>query len=166
MAISNNRVRRIVEREDELDYGLNEVVSIDLRTLTLLSLLSETEYHFIAHSNLEWAGTPYLVWRFNWMNILLMHENGIVCEVLWRKAFASRGNSHCKDCDENVLFTYSRNSKELLSSGEWARVSRKSEMVLKGFLNCWRRWWWWSLLFSVKWVSYCLKVLEQRTVTY
>lgn len=52
MAISNNRIRRIVKKEDELDYGLNEVVSIALCTLTLL-LLSETEYHFIAHSNLE-----------------------------------------------------------------------------------------------------------------
>lgn len=53
MAISSNRIRRIVKKEGELDYELNEVVSIALCTLTLLSLLSETEYHFIAHSNLE-----------------------------------------------------------------------------------------------------------------
>lgn len=126
MAISNNRMRRIVKKEDELDYGLNGVVSIALCTLTLL-LLSETEYHFIAHSNLEWAGPPYLVWGFNRMNILLMHENGIVCEVLWRKAFASRGNSHCKDCDENVsscIPGIARNSWVVDNELEWVGSQR------------------------------------------
>lgn len=129
MAISSNRIRRIVKKEGELDYGLNEVVSIALCTLTLLSLSSKTEYHFIAHSNLEWAGPPYLVedltgWTFYWCMRM-----GSCVKFYEEKLFASRGNNHCKDWWER-FFTYSRNSKELLSSGEWARESRKSEMVL------------------------------------
>ena len=55
MAISSNRIRRILKKEDELDYGLNEVVSIALLTLLLLS---ETEYHFIV----TWSELVHHTW--------------------------------------------------------------------------------------------------------
>lgn len=52
MAVSSNRIRRIVKREAKLDYSLNEVVSVALGYATLLSL-RKPEYPCIAHSNLE-----------------------------------------------------------------------------------------------------------------